>query len=215
MLSLILLACDGDKTDDTQLDAWCAGYSDACTQQACEACTDACGSDCVVLESYPEQWACPDQSWDVYDFCPDWTPESDTDTDTDTDTGLACTVADLEFSAEVRDGKTACTTCPVDATLSFVAVVTNTCHEDVTLTTNYGCLSSNYSVIDVLGGSGEAGSLGCPTVIVDWVVPAEGGSVEGVVDTWSTFRESTYELELVFNDGASTRAVTRFDTDEK
>jgi hypothetical protein len=31
-----------------------------------------------VLESYPEIFQCPDESWDVYDFCPDWTPEGDT-----------------------------------------------------------------------------------------------------------------------------------------
>lgn len=45
---------------------------DPCDLEACTACVDECGVDCVVLESFPPQYACPDESWTVYDFCPTW-----------------------------------------------------------------------------------------------------------------------------------------------
>lgn len=50
------------------------GAADDCDLQACQACVDACGGDCVVLESFPPQYSCgADGSWSVYDFCEDWT----------------------------------------------------------------------------------------------------------------------------------------------
>jgi hypothetical protein len=49
-----------------------AGNPDSCDVAACDACADQCGDDCAVLESFPPQYACPGASWDVYDFCPDW-----------------------------------------------------------------------------------------------------------------------------------------------
>lgn len=56
------------------------GNPDPCDVQACEACTDACGDGCMILESYPPQWACEDASFTVYDFCPDWTAPGSTGT---------------------------------------------------------------------------------------------------------------------------------------
>ncbi len=51
------------------------GSVDACDLAACEACDDACGRSCAILESYPPQYACEgDGSWSVYDECPDWQP---------------------------------------------------------------------------------------------------------------------------------------------
>lgn len=49
------------------------GAPDPCDVDACQACVDACGSDCMVLESYPPQYSCGSEGrWTVYDFCPDW-----------------------------------------------------------------------------------------------------------------------------------------------
>lgn len=51
------------------------GEVDACDLQACEACADACGEPCAVLESYPPQYACEDGStFTASDECPDWEP---------------------------------------------------------------------------------------------------------------------------------------------
>jgi hypothetical protein len=54
------------------------GDPDPCDVAACQACVDACGAECVVLDSYPPQYSCDgSQSFDVYDACPDWTfPEA-------------------------------------------------------------------------------------------------------------------------------------------
>ena len=50
-----------------------AGEPDPCDVSACEACVDACGGRCVILESYPPQYSCgAGGSWSVYDFCPEW-----------------------------------------------------------------------------------------------------------------------------------------------
>lgn len=48
------------------------GTPDGCDVAACDACADACGGRCMVLESYPPQYSCGGESWTVYDFCPDW-----------------------------------------------------------------------------------------------------------------------------------------------
>ncbi len=48
------------------------GDVDDCDLAACEACFDACGDACAVLESFPPQYACEEGSWSVYDACPDW-----------------------------------------------------------------------------------------------------------------------------------------------
>ena len=54
------------------------GDPDPCDVDACQACVDACGADCAVLESYPPQYSCDGtNAWTVRDFCPDWTfPEA-------------------------------------------------------------------------------------------------------------------------------------------
>jgi len=51
------------------------GNVDPCDLQACEACDDVCDEHCVVLESFPPQYACDGEgTFTVYDECPDWEP---------------------------------------------------------------------------------------------------------------------------------------------
>ena len=50
------------------------GDPDGCDLAACTTCADRCGEGCAILESFPPQYACEGESWDVYDFCPDWAP---------------------------------------------------------------------------------------------------------------------------------------------
>lgn len=71
-----LVACSGSEPVDcsTVAIATTGGAVDDCDRQACQACVDTCGGDCVILESYPPQYSCGDDgSWSVYDFCEDWT----------------------------------------------------------------------------------------------------------------------------------------------
>lgn len=83
LLSLLLLpgcviVCDDcgvppiDCVDAAMRDV--NGDPDGCDLSACVSCVDECGVDCLVLESYPPQYACEDVSFDVYDFCPTWEP---------------------------------------------------------------------------------------------------------------------------------------------
>lgn len=78
MLLFILVGCPGDPSPTQEIDcdqvtvADATGGPDACDHAACQSCSDSCGSDCSVRESYPPQYACPASSWDVYDFCPGW-----------------------------------------------------------------------------------------------------------------------------------------------
>lgn len=51
------------------------GNVDDCDLAACEACAEACGAPCAILESFPPQYSCDaGGSWTVYDECPDWEP---------------------------------------------------------------------------------------------------------------------------------------------
>lgn len=62
-------------TDSGDVDYACDRLGDDCFEQACEACVAECGFSCQTLESYPPQFNCEDGgSWDVYEFCPDWSP---------------------------------------------------------------------------------------------------------------------------------------------
>jgi len=81
LLFILLVACSrgpevkkdiGVAGGDTGIDFDCDSQGDDCIEQACEACVESCGADCSVQESYPPQYSCPDGSWTVYDFCPDW-----------------------------------------------------------------------------------------------------------------------------------------------
>lgn len=50
-----------------------SGGPDPCDVAACETCADSCAEPCMILESYPPQYACEGAgSWSVYDVCPDW-----------------------------------------------------------------------------------------------------------------------------------------------
>ena len=72
-LLALLAACD---TEEQSLD--CTQESDdLCLQDACQACVDACGADCEVMDIYPMEYSCPGGDiWDVYDVCPDWGGDS-------------------------------------------------------------------------------------------------------------------------------------------
>ncbi len=76
---LWLLACTAAKDSSAPFDCAAvavtneAGDPDPCDVAACETCVDTCGTGCLVLESYPPQYACDDAgSWSVYDTCPNW-----------------------------------------------------------------------------------------------------------------------------------------------
>ena len=70
-------------THDSKSPAWTcdqvaitdeSGGPDPCDVAACQTCFDTCGgATCMVLESYPPQYACEGGgSWSVYDVCPSW-----------------------------------------------------------------------------------------------------------------------------------------------
>jgi len=142
--------------------------------------------------------------------------DADADTDADTDTGLpACTVADLVFSAEVRDPSgAACTTCPAEVILDFVGVVDNPCANDVVLTTGSSCLVAGWTLTEVYSGTTLLnGKPGCYEVETDWVVSASG-SVEESFDSYTTWQEVEHLLDVTFGDLPSSTASARFDIDE-
>ena len=65
----------GVAPPDTGSDYDCSGVDDDCIAQACEACVDACGSSCGVMDIYPMEYSCSEGYWTVYDFCPEWSYE--------------------------------------------------------------------------------------------------------------------------------------------
>jgi hypothetical protein len=66
------------------------GTPDGCDVAACLECSEACGTDCAVLESYPPRYSCGSRgTWDVYDICPDWTPPVRVENVTDLGCGTA------------------------------------------------------------------------------------------------------------------------------
>ena len=83
LLALTLSACEPDKAGTFNCDEVAmrddAGDPDPCDVDACQACVDECGAECAILESFPVQYACPDASFTVTDFCPDWTPGTATE----------------------------------------------------------------------------------------------------------------------------------------
>ena len=64
---------DTDSTDDHFN---CALESDdPCLQDICQLCVDTCGSWCISMDIYPQEYSCDDGSghaWDVWDVCPEW-----------------------------------------------------------------------------------------------------------------------------------------------
>ena len=51
------------------------GNVDPCDLQACEACDAVCDDHCLVLDSFPPQYACDGEgTFSAPDECPDWAP---------------------------------------------------------------------------------------------------------------------------------------------
>lgn len=82
MLTLLLASCFIDcprweplTCSDVAIRDGQSSQPDPCDLEACLACVDTCGEGCQILESYPPRYTCGGQSWDLYDVCPDWTPE--------------------------------------------------------------------------------------------------------------------------------------------
>lgn len=77
VLALLLAACgsDADKGDASALEcasevpAGSDGEPDPCELQACQACVDACGSECAIFETGEVTYECPDDSWTASDIC--------------------------------------------------------------------------------------------------------------------------------------------------
>ncbi len=84
LIFLFALGCSRSpetKTDmgvappDTGSDYDCSDVGDSCIAQACQACVDACGTSCGMMDIYPMEYSCSEGYWTVYDFCPDWSYE--------------------------------------------------------------------------------------------------------------------------------------------
>jgi len=214
LATALLISC-GDK-DDTALDP---PEADTDTDTDADSDTDAdADSDADAdADSDTDTDADADADSDAdADADADSDADADADSDADTDTGITpCTVADLVFTAEVRDPSgSACSTCPADVPLDLVGMVSNPCTSDLTLTTSSSCLVDSWTITEAHTGTTVlAGVPGCYEVITDWVVPT-AGSVEESFDTFSTWQEITYRLDITFNDSPSTTATTSFDIDE-
>ncbi len=218
-LGATLLVSCGDKDDtaveppeaDTDTDTDADSDTDADADADSDADADADSDADADADSDADADADSDADADA-----DSDADADADTDADTDTGIpACTVADLVFSAEVRDPSgTACTTCPADMLLDLVGVVSNPCTSDLTLTTSSSCLVAGWTITEVYSGTTIlAGVPGCYSVVTDWVVPAVG-SIEETFDTYTTWQEVEHQLDVTFNDASASTATTRFDIDE-
>jgi hypothetical protein len=210
----LLISC-GDKDDTAgdppEADTDADSDTDADTDADSDADADADSDTDADADADADSDADSDADADA-----DTDADADADTDADTDTGLpACTVADLVYTAEVRDPTgAACTTCPADVPLDLVGAVSNPCSSDLTLTTGSSCLVNGWTVIEGHTGSTVlTGKPGCFEAETDWVVSA-GGDVEESFDTFSTWQELVFQLDIVFGDSASTTATTRFDIDE-
>lgn len=108
--------------------------------------------------------------------------------------GSTCSGADLVLSAEVRDSAGASgTSFSSREPLGMVAVLSNPCATDVSVTTASDCLFTGWTVEDSRGaGSGVA--VACHPVPTVWTVPA-GASVEET-QFWGTLRVDTYVLSV-------------------
>lgn len=124
-----LAACSGGSRDtntSTTTPLQCAdiamkddqGAVDPCDLQACQACADACDGDCVVAQSYPVQYHCPEGSWTVYDFCPDWTLGNGSSCEDTTSTLTPSDMSALGFSG---DDVLAALAGPFDSPAEYVA----------------------------------------------------------------------------------------------
>ncbi len=135
------------------------------------------------------------------------TADSGKDTADTADTGgsTTCTDVDLLLTAEVRDSAGVAGTSfgPRDS-LSMVAVLSNPCAADITVTTSSNCLFTGWSVEDSRGtASGVA--VACRPVITTWTVAA-GGSLEES-QSWGTLRVDGYVLTVTADVPASSAAI--------
>lgn len=99
------------------------GEPDGCDLAACTACAESCGEGCAILESYPPQYACEGESWDVYDFCPDWSGA--------TPPPRASDVVDLGCGADGPETLTAVASGPGRVAVVHVDATTGCCPEAV------------------------------------------------------------------------------------
>ncbi len=101
------------------------GNPDPCDVDACQACVDECGVDCAILESYPPQYACPDDAWTVYEMCPDWEPP------TTTSAPQSENVVDLGCGGEDVETLTADSTAPGTIAVTHIDYLLGCCPEEV------------------------------------------------------------------------------------
>ena len=108
--------------------------------------------------------------------------------------GSSCSGTDLVLTAEVHDSAgVSGTSFSSREPLSMVAVLSNPCTTDVSLTTASDCLFTGWTVEDSRGaGSGVA--VACHPVATAWTVPA-GGTLEES-QSWGTLRVDTYVLSV-------------------
>jgi hypothetical protein len=141
----------------------------------------------------------PDSGGDSGDSNPD---SGDSGGDSGDSGGGACTVADLLWTAEVRDATGAAgTVFSPRQPLTVAGVVSNPCSSDVSFTTPDSCLVTSYSVTDSRG-QGMGVGIACAAVLTSWVVPA-GGTVEESTNFGRLTPES-YVLDVSFNYGNHT-----------
>ncbi len=116
--------------------------------------------------------------------------------------GAGCTVADLVWTAEVRDATGAAgTVFSPRQPLTVAGVVSNPCSSDVSFTTPDSCLVTSYSVTDSRG-QGMGVAVACAAVLTGWVVPA-GGTVEEST-SFGRLTPESYVLDVSFNYGNHT-----------
>lgn len=131
-----------------------------------------------------------------------------TDTGDSGDTGEACSPADFDYIAEVRDAKgTAGTSFSAKEELTLAGVVKNPCSEDVTFETPSSCLVASWTTTSS-SGMGMGAIPTCLTVITSWTVPA-GGSVEETL-YWGRMSPDDWEASLVFDVKKRPTAVLKF-----
>lgn len=124
------------------------------------------------------------------------------------DTGTACTTADLDYIAEVRDAKgTAGTSFSAKEELTLAGVVKNPCSEDVTFETPSSCLVSSWTTTDS-SGMGMGAAVPCLAVITTWTVAA-GGSVEETM-YWGRLSPDDWEASVSFDVKKHPTATQKF-----
>lgn len=145
------------------------GDADVCDVAACSHCVETCGADCVVRESYPPSYACPDAAWDVFDECPSWQPPTTAPHATD--------VAELGCGEPAEPTLTATSTVAGRIDVDHVDYALGCCpqalHVDVavsgaTLLVDYSLiddfcdcacmLDTTYAIVDVPSGTWEVRS---------------------------------------------------------